>query len=280
MSFETPDRIAVAFAAAGRKKLDLTWPARAVLGFLGGAFIGLGYLLSLKVTAGTPKEWGGVTSLIGASVFPIGLILVLLAGAELVTGNMGAVAEAWYDRRAHAREAVVNILVITGLNAVGAVFVAYVFGHLTGLTTTGPLAATVADTAAHKLAATTLQSFVSGIGCNWLVCLAIWLSLGAKDTAGRILGIWFPTMAFVAIGFQHSVANMFVLPAAAFEGHAGWGHTVANIATVWCGNVVGGAVFVAGLYGLAYLRRPAAAALAEHDRAEVAALADCVAEHA
>ncbi|MFN8075515.1 MAG: formate/nitrite transporter family protein [Kineosporiaceae bacterium] len=256
MSFETPDTIAAALAASGRKKLDLAWPARAALGFLGGAFIAFGYLLALKVTAGTPKEWGGVVSLIGASVFPLGLILVLLAGAELVTGSMAAVVETFLARRAGAREVAVNLLVITGLNAMGALFVAVVFGHVGGLTTSGPLAAAVTDAAGHKLAATTLQSFVSGIGCNWLVCLAVWLSLGARDTAGRILGIWFPTMAFVAIGFQHSVANMFLLPAAALEGAVGWGHALANVATVWCGNLVGGAVFVAGLYGVAYLRRP------------------------
>lgn len=254
MSFETPDTIAAALATAGRKKLDLDWPARVVLGFLGGAFIAFGFLLSLKVTAGTPKEWGGVVSLIGASVFPLGLILVLLAGAELVTGSMAAVVEALLAGRARPREVAVNLLVITGLNAVGALFVAVVFGHVGGLTASGPLATAVAGAAEHKLQAGTVASFVSGIGCNWLVCLAVWLSLGARDTAGRILGIWFPTMAFVTIGFQHSVANMFLLPAAALEGHVGWWHAAANIATVWCGNLVGGAAFVAGLYGVAFLR--------------------------
>jgi formate/nitrite transporter len=111
------------------------------------------------------------------------------------------------------------------------------------------------DIAHHKIEASFLQAFVSGIGCNWLVALAVWLSYGAKSFGGKILGIWFPTMAFVAIGFQHVVANMFVIPAAILAGHFTWGDYFVNFAPVWLGNLVGGMIFVAGFYYVAYLRR-------------------------
>src|SRR3954469_8614359 len=164
-----PPPNAVTTVAMGQKKLVLAWSARAVLGLLGGAFIALGYLLALRVTVGPPPEWGGVSSLIGASVFPVGLILVLLAGAELVTGNMTAIPLAQLTSAVRVRDVAVNLVVITAFNFVGAVLVAYVFGHLAGLTSSGPMVAHVAEVADHKLDATFTQAFISGIGCNWLV---------------------------------------------------------------------------------------------------------------
>lgn len=245
-----------AMANAGARKTRIGWPARVVLGLLGGAFIALGYLLALRVTSQVPQAWGGVVGLIGASVFPVGLILVLMAGAELVTGNMTAVPLAQLSSLVRVRVVLLNLAVVTALNFVGAVFVAYVFGHLGGLTTSPAMVQTVTDVAGHKIDATFAQAFISGIGCNWLVGLAVWLSYGAKDSVGKILSIWWPTMAFVAIGFQHVVANMFVIPAAIFEGFYTWGEAFENFVPVWLGNLVGGSVFVAGAYYVAYLRRP------------------------
>ena len=100
-----------------------------------------------------------------------------------------------------------------------------------------------------------LQAFISGIGCNWLVALAVWLSYASDTMSGKVLGIWFPTMAFVAIGFQHVVANMFLIPAAIFEGHYSWGQYVMNFIPVWLGNLTGGALFVAAAYWVVYLRQ-------------------------
>lgn len=108
--------------------------------------------------------------------------------------------------------------------------------------------------AGHKLDDSFLQAFLSGIGCNWLVALAVWLSYGSDQMSGKILGIWFPTMAFVAIGFQHVVANMFLIPAAIFEGYYSWGQYFMNFIPVWLGNFVGGSLFVAAAYGSVYLK--------------------------
>ena len=104
----------------------------------------------------------------------------------------------------------------------------------------------------HKIEASWWQALGSGIGCNWFVGLALWLSYGAKDAAGKVLTIWFPVMIFVAIGFQHSVANCFVIPAAIFEGQATWTEFLLNFIPVYIGNIVGGAIFVSGFYYASY----------------------------
>ncbi|WP_028543824.1 formate/nitrite transporter family protein [Paenibacillus taiwanensis] len=250
-----PQEIAAATVETGVVKARNPLSVMALLGFLAGAFIALGYLLYIRVTAGAPAEWGSINSLIGAALFPVGLILVLLAGGELLTGNMMAVPLARMKGRISTMEVVRNLVVITITNFLGALFVAYFFGHIVGLTGSGVYLEKTIDVAGHKLHDTFLQAFVSGIGCNWLVALAVWLAYGSKSFSGKILGIWFPTMAFVAIGFQHVVANMFVIPAAIFEGHYSWGQYMTNFVPVWLGNLVGGAVFVAGIYYMVYLKK-------------------------
>lgn len=99
------------------------------------------------------------------------------------------------------------------------------------------------------------SALISGIGCNWLVGLAVWLSFGAKDAAGKILGIWFPIMIFVAVGFQHSIANCFIIPAAIFEGGSTWGLFLQNFIPVYLGNIIGGLIFVAGFYYYSYAEK-------------------------
>ncbi|MDT3425518.1 formate/nitrite transporter [Paenibacillus forsythiae] len=259
MAYNKPQQIAEVTVENGIKKAHNPLATVLILGFLGGAFIALGYLLDIRVIASAPKEWGSIASFIGAAVFPVGLILVLLAGGELLTGNMMAVPLALYSKKISFAETIKNLILITLSNLVGALFVAYFFGHVVGLTADGVYLDKLVDLAEHKLDATFLQAFVSGIGCNWLVALAVWLSYGADNFSGKIIGIWFPTMAFVAIGFQHVVANMFLIPAAIFEGHFSWGQYVGNFVPVWLGNLTGGALFVAGAYWNAYLRKSPAA---------------------
>lgn len=150
------------------------------------------------------------------------------------------------------KELISNWGVITLANIVGAIFVAYFFGHFVGLTHTGVFQEQVINVAQHKVESSFFQAFVSGIGCNWFVGLALWLGYGAKDTAGKILGIWFPVMVFVAIGFQHSVANAFVIPAAIFESSGTWLDFIQNFIPVYLGNIVGGSAFVSGFYYLSY----------------------------
>lgn len=255
MAYYKPDQIAEITVKNGTNKANNPLTTMIVLGFLAGAFIALGFLLDIRVVASMPKEWGSFANFIGASVFPIGLILVLVAGGELLTGNMMAVSMAGMVKKVTLRQWAVNIAVITISNFAGALFVAYFFGHVAGLTESGPYLAKTVEMAGHKLDTGFMATFVSGIGCNWLVAIAVWMCYGADNMSGKILGIWFPTMSFVAIGFQHVVANMFLIPAAIFAGHYTWGQYFGNFVPVWLGNLVGGVVFVAGAYYMAYLRQ-------------------------
>lgn len=251
MSLNTPKEIALLAVQAGVTKSRLSVANLLVLGFLAGAFISLGFLLDIHVIGTLPGNWGSLSALLGAMVFPLGLILTVLAGGELLTGNMLVLPMAWFARRIGLLAVLHNFFWVTLANLGGALAVAYCFGHLLGLTEGVFLAKTTAIAQA-KVAASFLQAFISGVGCNWLVCLAVWLAFAGKDVTGKILAMWFPIMAFVAIGFQHVVANMFILPAAIFAGTLGWAQLLPNLVAVFLGNLVGGAVFVGLGYHLAY----------------------------
>lgn len=123
------------------------------------------------------------------------------------------------------------------------------------MTEHGPYLARTGLLARSKLEEPFGIAFISGIGCNWLVSSAVWLAYGSKDGAGMVASVWFPTMAFVALGFRHVVANMFLIPAAILAGQATWLEYVGNFVPVYLGNAVGGSLFVAGIYAMAYLKK-------------------------
>jgi len=252
MGYHQPQQIAKLSVDAGVRKAALPLKSMLVLGFLGGAFIALGYLLDIRVTAGLPKEWGTLAAFLGAAVFPLGLILIIIAGGELLTGNMMAVSMAFLARKVTLLRLLNNWFWITLSNFIGALFVAFFFGHIAGLTASGHYLTETITFAGGKIEAGFWPSLVSAIGCNWLVGLAVWLAYGAEDIGGKILAIWFPIMGFVAIGFQHVVANMFVIPAAIFAGYYTWFDFLANFVPVFIGNAIGGALFVSCLYWIAY----------------------------
>lgn len=257
MGFNSPEEVSKLVRDAGEKKANLATMPALVLGFLAGAYIAFGFLLDIRVTGTMSEEiWGSLTSFIGASVFALGLILVLIAGGELLTGNMMADAVARFTGKITTAKLAKNWVIIAIGNLVGSLFIAYFFGHYLGLTEGEFLEKTLS--AAHgKMDDTFLQALVSGIGCNWLVCLAVWMNFAAKDIAGKILAIYFPIMAFVAIGFQHVVANMFLIPAAIFAGDLTWLDFLQNFVPVFIGNAIGGAIFVGSFYYLTYLRKAA-----------------------
>lgn len=255
MAYHKPDRIAEIAVEAGVNKAQLPALNALILAFLGGAFISLGFLLDIRVIGNLPQQWGSFASFLGAAVFPVGLILVVLAGGELITGNMMSVSMAFYTRKITFKALVNNWFLVTIGNLAGALFIAYFFGHLVGLTDAGPFLNKTVAIAQGKLDETFWQTLLSAIGCNWLVGLAIWLAYGADDFMGKIAGMWFPIMAFVAIGFQHVVANMFLIPAAIFAGHFTWMDFLSNIIPTYIGNVIGGAGFVGFIYFLSYQKK-------------------------
>ncbi|HJV32238.1 MAG TPA: formate/nitrite transporter family protein [Bacillales bacterium] len=255
MAYNKPDKIVEITIENGVKKSKFPLSQSLILGFQAGAFIALGFLLYVRATAPLTGEAAGFSNLIGGSVFPIGLILTLLAGGELLTGNMMVLPLARYAKKISTKQLLFNWFIITISNFVGSIFIAYFFGHVVGLTETGPYLDKTVDVAGAKLQATFWQAFFSGIGCNYLVTAAVWLCYGAEDITGKVLGIWVPTMTFVAVGFQHVVANMFIIPAAIFAGHYTWMEYLHNFVPVFLGNMVGGSVFIAMAYWYAYKKK-------------------------
>lgn len=235
-------------AYIGYKKVHKPLKTKAILGFAGGALIASGYLAYIRITAPFQGDFAGFGTFIGASVFPIGLIIIVLAGGELLTGNIMAVAMAYFDKKVSVKELFSNWLQILIANAVGAIFVAYFLGHLTGLTSEGIYMEQTIRLAEGKVHHTFLEAFLSSIGCNWFVGMAVYLSYASKDMAGKILATWFPVMIFVLIGFQHSIANLFLIPAAIFNGALGWDAVIINAIPVVLGNIVGGAGLVSAIY--------------------------------
>jgi formate/nitrite transporter len=260
MAYKTPDQIAVAAVASGTKKAHLPIPKMLVGGFLAGAYIAFAGLLAVDVTAGLdPAIWGGVTTLLTGAVFSMGLVLVIVAGSELLTGNMALVPIALLSRKVSVALLARNWAVVLLGNLIGALFVAYVLSVQTGVIGAEGSASFTRLAAIATTKAVTeddLTIFLRAIGCNWLVCLGVWMALAAEDIAGKVLAIFFPITAFVALGFDHVVANMFFLPAAHWAGvpGIGWGAIVHNWIFAAVGNAIGGGVFVALAYWFLYLR--------------------------
>jgi formate transporter len=259
MSYKTPKEIAQAGIKTGATKAKLSWDKALVAGFLAGAYIAMAGLLAIVVSAGMPEQWGGLVTLFTGAVFSLGLILVIIAGSELLTGNMALVPLAAMTGRASARKLMENWAFVLVGNLLGALFVAYFLGVQTGVIT-APETLARAGAIAHKKAVeeTEWVIFLRGVGCNWLVCLGVWMALAAEDVAGKILAIFFPVMAFVALGFDHVVANMFFLPAAIFahSGDISWGDAIHNWVFAFVGNAVGATIFVASAYWFLYAREP------------------------
>jgi len=213
-----------------------------------------------------PARWGNLQTFVAGTVFCLGLILVIVAGSELLTGNMALVPLAAMRGRAKLGDLVHNFGFVLLGNLLGSLFVAYFLAVETGvLTSELPLARLEGIATAKGVEETEWQIFLRAVGCNWLVCLAVWMSMAAEDVGGKILAIFFPIMAFVAMGFDHVVANMFFLPAAIFADvpGLGWGDALSNWLFAFLGNLVGAVIFVAGayyyLYGKPADQQPAAA---------------------
>lgn len=187
----SPEEILEKTIHTGEHKVEKTFLQKAILGFVGGAMISLGYLLYVRIAGAGMETLGHFGSVVGAAAFPIGLIVILLAGGELITGNMMAVSAAFFAKKISLSDLAKNWLVITIFNVIGSIFVAYFFGHLVGLTSSGVYLEETIEVAHAKLAATPLQAVISGIGCNWFVGLSLWLCYGAKDAAGRFWELGF-----------------------------------------------------------------------------------------
>jgi len=244
-----PAEIGQMIEAAGVQKANLALIPLATLGMLAGAFIAFGAIAYTGVTAG-PAPPGGALRLLGGLAFSLGLILVVVGGAELFTGN-ALIVMARVDRRIGTMALLRNWTVVLAANLVGAlamVAMMWAAGMLTGAH--GARAAAIAEA---KLNLGWFEAFWRGVLCNSLVCLAVWLAMAARDVTGKILAIIWPITIFVAAGFEHSVANFYMIPAGLVAGaHGSVAAVLGNWIPVILGNVLGGAGGVALSYKLAY----------------------------
>ena len=227
-----------------------------VLAALAGAFISLGALFFTVVVTEAGLGFG-VTRLLGGVSFSLGLVLVVVAGAELFTGN-NLLAMAWASGLISTRDVMRNWLIVYLGNVIGCLgtVVLVVWADIASLGG-GAVGETAVQIAGAKAGLSLGEAFARGLLCNALVCLAIWLAMGGRSVADKILAIIFPITAFVAIGFEHSIANWFFLPfGLALDRQAAvMADGVArNLVAVSAGNIVGGTLLVAGVYWIAYLR--------------------------
>ncbi len=254
----SPKEIAARVSDVGVGKARLPLLTLALLGVLAGAFIGLGALMFTLVASDAGLGFAA-SRLLGGLAFSLGLILVTVAGAELFTGN-NLLAMAWAAGRVSTRDVLVNWTVVCAANFVGAVGLAvlvWLSGHADlGDGAVGRAAMRIAT---DKVQLSWTELFVRGMLCNVLVCMAVWMALAGRSVTDKVLAIVFPITAFVAAGFEHSIANMYFLPLAALLGAPlGAGDLLHNLVPVTAGNIVGGSVLVALVYWLIYLRPGAA----------------------
>lgn len=257
MSTKTPKDVIESAIEIGQKKVSISnksYGKLTVLSILAGAYIAFGGTLSLIVGYGFPEATAGNPSLqriLSGFMFPIGLILVVILGAELFTGNNALLIPAYMQKKYKMWDIVKNWSLVYLGNFIGAITFTYLFVHECGLTANSPYMDAVVKIAENKVYTMSwLTVFLKGIGANWCVCLAVWLALSSKSFVGKMIGCWLPVMAFVALGYEHSIANMFYIPAGVFEGaQITLSNAIINsFIPATLGNIVGGAVFV----GMAY----------------------------
>lgn len=235
--------------AAGVSKARLPLIRMFTLAVLAGAFIALGAVAYTMVMTGVDPAYGPARFL-GGLVFSLGLILVIIGGAELFTGNALMVMAA-VDRRISLGELMRSWAIVYLGNFAGALALALAV-YLSGILN-GPAGETADRIASGKAALPWDHAFMRGVLCNMLVCLAVWLTLAASTVSGKILAIIWPISAFVLLGFEHSVANMYLIPQGMFAGASvSIAAFLIDLLVVSAGNIVGGAGGVALAYRLAY----------------------------
>ena len=247
----TPAETAARFLAVGREKVLLPVGRMACLAVMAGFFIGLAGVGASTAAVSVPPA---AARLVSACVFPAGLVMVTLTGAELFTGNNAVLIPGALGRRYPWKAVARNWALVYLGNFAGALLFAYFFVYLTGVAASEPWNEAIRNIALAKVSMPWHVVLLKGIGANWLVCLAVWLGMCSRGAAGKILGLWFPVMCFVAIGYEHSIANMFFIPLGMMQGaEVGWGEFIGrNLIPATLGNIAGGAVFVGGLYWYVY----------------------------
>lgn len=252
MGINSPAETADIWINNGVKKAGLPVGKMIVLGMLAGVYIGFGACVFVQATAAGGDAFQSMAAkLIGASLFPVGLMMVILCGAELFTGN-NLLALALMDGKITWGKMLRNWCVVYIANLAGSVILAFLLAKSSLFAdAAGERAMAIASA---KTSIPFMPALIRGILCNILVVLACWFQAGAKDMIGKIFAIWFPIMLFVFAGFEHSVANMTYIPLGIFLGaDVTWGaFFIGNLLPVTIGNMIGGAVIIPFAYYYSY----------------------------
>ena len=263
----SPVEIARRIESVGETKARMALLPLALLGVLAGAFIGLGAMLFVLVKSDASLGFAS-SALLGGLVFSMGLLMVVVAGAELFTGN-NLIVMAWADGRIGAWQVLRNWVVVCLANLLGAAGLAvlvFASGH-TDLND-GAVGLQVVKIALTKQQLPFGTALARGVLCNILVCVAVWMAMAGRSVVDKAVAVMLPVMAFVAAGFEHSIANMYLMPLAMLVQHGSvtlppsphvtWAGLGGNLLPVILGNLLGGAVLVAGVYHVIYRRKPQA----------------------
>jgi formate transporter len=255
----SPREIAERVETVGVAKANLPLLSMVALGVLAGGFIGIGALFATLALSDTGLSFA-VARVLAGVVFSVGLILVVVAGAELFTGN-NLLVMAWVARRIGSGRLLANFAVVYAANFIGAVGLAAIValsGH--AQMADGAIGRTALAIVASKVALPFGEAFFRGVLCNVLVCLAVWIAMAGRTVTDKILAIVFPIATFVAAGFEHSIANMYFLSLGVFlNADIGIIDVLRNLVPVTLGNLVGGAGMVGLVYHIIYRRSPPAA---------------------
>lgn len=265
----SPSEVAMNYIATGKKKVNTPIEKLFVLGILAGLFIAAAAVGLNTATATIVSP--SVAKIISSCIFPAGLAMVLVSGSELFTGNTLLIIPL-LQKEVKISGVLRNWVIVYAGNFVGSVLfsIICVYGHQISLFDNQVAVVTIA-TAAGKTSLSFIDALMKGIGCNFLVCIAVWISYSSKDVAGKIIGLFFPIMLFIVSGFEHSVANMYYITAglfakgndvyAAAATQAGidmtnltWGNLfIKNLIPVTLGNIIGGSILVGVFYWFVYL---------------------------
>lgn len=259
---KSPANIAANYETIGKGKTDLPFGKTFLLGILAGAFIALGGLGSQIASCCAPDP--STARLISSIVFPIGLFMVLVGGAELFTGNC-LISIPVLSKKTTVLKMLRNWVIVYFGNMVGGFLIAAcaTYSHIYSFNDNA-LADMVVKTAVTKATISFSDGLLRGILCNVLVCMAVWCSFAADELAGKVFALWLPVMLFIICGFEHCVANMYFIPAGFLvsnlynipaQGLTLSGFFITNLIPVTIGNIIGGSVCVGAMYHAIYLRK-------------------------
>lgn len=259
VELNSPNKIANDVVEKYRLKTTTSIVTLIILGILGGAYIGMGSTLYALVTSDLSKFVGlGFAKLMGGIVFSVGLILIVLCGGELFTGNCLLIAPRM-QKKIKTKDILKNWTIVYLTNFIGCMIFVFLI-YFSGIAKTGNYM--LAENFIHIATAKTNNPFyvtmIKGILANWLVCLAIWLSMAGRTMSEKIIGITIPVATFVALGFEHSIANMFLIPMGILYNTSietlNWSSFfITNLIPTTIGNIIGGAVMVGLVYYFVYL---------------------------